>query len=144
MAPKLGARAAARMRARQLYPARAEGFASAMFYSRVRSYISRQNVLCEPPLIRKLRRGGKFCRMNDVNSTSHVAIAEYIMFSPSAKQADIMQLLLRGAVRGVFLENILEAYADLLYQSIMLGQQTTIPRVMVIAPDNIIFSVQYV
>ena len=144
MAPKLGAWAAARLRARQLYPARAEGFASAMFYRRVRSYIRRRNGFCEPSLIRKLRRGGTFCRRSDVNSTSQFAIAEYIMFSPSAKQADIMQLLLCGKVRGVFLDNILKAYDELLDQAIRLGQQSTLPRVMVIAPDNIIFSVQYV
>ena len=79
-----------------------------------------------------------------MNSTSQFAIAEYIMFSPSAKLADIMQLLLRGKVRGVFLDNILKAYDELLDQAIRLGQQSTLPRVMVIAPDNIIFSVQYV
>ena len=115
-----------------------QGFASRVLLNLVRTKIRRCNLHIEPAIIQKLRRGHRFNRRNDTKNTeTHKLIAQYLITIPPHKQDEVMGVMFRGRVRGVFLDKVMRAY-DCLVDAQIQKSHADEHRVLAVGPDNVI------
>ena len=144
MAPKMGPRmlpGARRVMARRRlaqYNGRPQGFASDALLARTRNTIRQQRGHREPRLVTKLRSGLRWNR-NDINADNHIALARFIAFRPADDQDTVMGLLMRAELPAWYLRRVITACQQITARQRALAQACPSNRVLVIAPDNVVF-----
>ena len=117
------------------------GFSYRVTFMQATAFIRRNRGHMEPSLLKKLREGGRYNQRQDRNQGTYIRVAEHIFLSPAATQDVYMGAMLRGGVRGAFLQQVIQTSGKMVERQKMLAPATT-PRIIVIAPDNVLFAVR--